>query len=441
MKRSALLSFALGAFVIFNVTEVNAQKKTTKPAATASAAGYTKLASGLQYKIVKHGTGKRHPQVGDRLEMNIHVKVNDSTLFDSRKMNNNKPVPFQVQAPQYKGDPIEGFMKLVAGDSAVLRMPVDTLLNQGKQMMPGMKAGDILVYEVELVSAVSDSQFKKESQIKGEQQKAKDEATLVAYFKANNIKATRTASGLYYVVTKDGTGANAKAGQNLSVNYTGRLLGGKEFDSNVEPMFNHVQPFNLTLGAGQVIRGWDEGLALLNKGAKATLYIPSGLAYGSQDRSPSIPANSILVFDVEILDISSQADIDDKLITDYLDKNHIKATKTASGLYYSITKKGTGVMPAAGKKVVMSYTGKTLDGRKFDSNEDTAFHHVQPFEFVLGGHQVIAGWDEGIALLPKGTKATLYIPSGMAYGKSSPTPAIPANSVLLFDVEVVDVKE
>jgi FKBP-type peptidyl-prolyl cis-trans isomerase len=137
---------------------------------------------------------------------------------------------------------------------------------------------------------------------------------------------------------------------------------------------------------------------------------------------------------------SKQFDTDEKVISEYLAKNGIKATRTASGLYYKIDKMGSGPVPPSGSTVTMNYTGMTLDGTKFDSNVDPKFNHVQPFDFKLGMGQVIKGWDEGIALMPKGTKGTLYIPSPLAYGGQSPTPLIPANSVLVFDVEVVDFK-
>src|ERR1035437_5962940 len=102
---------------------------------------------------------------------------------------------------------------------------------------------------------------------------------------------------------------------------------------------------------------------------------------------PGIPSNSILIFDVEITDIkdpSKQNETDDKLIQAYLAKNGIKATKTPSGLYYVITRKGLGPNAKSGKKVTMNYTGKTLDGNVFDSNTDPAKGHVQPFSFKIG---------------------------------------------------------
>jgi FKBP-type peptidyl-prolyl cis-trans isomerase len=137
----------------------------------------------------------------------------------------------------------------------------------------------------------------------------------------------------------------------------------------------------------------------------------------------------------------SQADIDDALLQKYFKDNKIVASKTPSGLYYVITQKGTGENAKDGQTVSVNYTGKTMDGKAFDSNTDPAFGHVQPFSFGLGKHQVITGWDEGLALFNTGAKGVLYIPSGMAYGPISPDPSrIPANAIMIFDVELVSVQ-
>ncbi len=89
----------------------------------------------------------------------------------------------------------------------------------------------------------------------------------------------------------------------------------------------------------------------------------------------------------------------------------------------------------------MNYIGKTLNGNVFDKNVDSAFNNIRPFSFALGTGKVIKGWDEGIALLNKGSKATFYIPSALAYGPQAPSRAIGANAVLLFDVELTDIKK
>jgi FKBP-type peptidyl-prolyl cis-trans isomerase len=134
-------------------------------------------------------------------------------------------------------------------------------------------------------------------------QDEKDEQILKEYFSRNHIKATRTASGLYYTIDKKGTGPNAKAGQTVNVNYLGKFLDGKKFDGNVDENYQPVPGRNVltfVLGTGRVIRGWDEGIALLNKGCRATIYLPSSLGYGSGGSGP-IPPNTVLMFNVELL--------------------------------------------------------------------------------------------------------------------------------------------
>jgi FKBP-type peptidyl-prolyl cis-trans isomerase len=100
------------------------------------------------------------------------------------------------------------------------------------------------------------------------------------------------------------TGAQvAKTGDTVAMNYTGRLADGTVFDSNVDPKFNHVTPFIFTLGAGQVIPGWDKGIVGMKVGEKKTLVIPPGDAYGVSGVPGTIPPNATLTFDVELLAI------------------------------------------------------------------------------------------------------------------------------------------
>jgi FKBP-type peptidyl-prolyl cis-trans isomerase FkpA len=100
----------------------------------------------------------------------------------------------------------------------------------------------------------------------------------------------------------DSSALQAKAGDVLIVNYTGRLADGTVFDSNVDPKFGHVEPFKFILGAGYVIKGWDDGLVGMKVGEKRTLTIPPELGYGATDNGP-IPANSTLIFEIELLSI------------------------------------------------------------------------------------------------------------------------------------------
>ncbi|MGB1295648.1 MAG: peptidylprolyl isomerase [Flavobacteriales bacterium] len=138
-----------------------------------------------------------------------------------------------------------------------------------------------------------------------------------------------------------------------------------------------------------------------------------------------------------------------KEMADYIKKNHPNAKQTATGLFYDITTKGSGKEAEKGQLVKVNYTGKLLSGKVFDTSVQAVAEvngmaqqnrQYQPIEFPLGQRRVIAGWDEGIDLLKEGDKATLIIPSNLAYGARGAGGVIPPNAPLVFDVELVQVK-
>lgn len=110
--------------------------------------------------------------------------------------------------------------------------------------------------------------------------------------------------------------------------------------------------------------------------------------------------------------------------------------KAANGLQYQDTVVGNGAQPKAGQVITVHYTGWLTDGTKFDSSVDRG----QPFNFTIGRHQVIPGWDEGVITMKVGGKRRLTIPPDLAYGARGAPPAIPPNATLVFDVELLGIK-
>lgn len=214
------------------------------------------------------------------------------------------------------------------------------------------------------------------------------------------------------LVVKDlkiGQGPAAKAGDVLTMLYRGTLKNGKVFDETTPKK----PPYAFTLGAKEVIPGWDQGLVGMKVGGKRRLSVPSDLAYGASANG-DIPANSDLFFEVELLRIDNKA-TDSKLV--------VKDTKAGSG-------------PAAkkGDTVKIHYTGKFLNGYVFDSSVGKS-----PISFEIGAKKVIKGFDTGVTGMKKGGKRTITIPYMIAYGPNGRPPVIPAKATLVFDLELVSI--
>ncbi len=131
------------------------------------------------------------------------------------------------------------------------------------------------------------------------------------------------------------------------------------------------------------------------------------------------------------------ADVSSVPTTTKIDGKDVTLKTLPSGVKYYDMKVGTGVSPKIGQTVSVQYTGTLLDGTKFDSSYD---HGGQPIDFPIGVGSVIKGWDEGVPSMKVGGKRRLVIPGALAYGANSPTPAIPPNATLVFDIELVGVK-
>lgn len=326
MCKKNLLMFAA---CIFSIAAAAQQTKTapvtiTQPAAAAQPSfAFKKINPLLSYAFILDKPTSTHPQEGDQIMINMQSVHNNRILYNSLQVFKGKPAVFGVAKPAFKGDLIEAIMLMTPGDSMVCQADADAIFKNSKTKMPDfIKKGDKIQYYLKLVSIKPKEQVQKEQQAafmkqmkeQQEKQKAaeakqliKDDKTLKAWFAKNHLTPVKTASGLYYTIKEEGSGEKALAGDSISMNYTGTLLDGTKFDSNEDTAFHHVQPLNFVLGRGAVIKGWDEGVALLKTGAKATFYIPSPLAYAQQSRPGSaanpkgIPPNSILLFDVHLL--------------------------------------------------------------------------------------------------------------------------------------------
>lgn len=252
-------------------------------------------------------------------------------------------------------------------------------------------------------------------------------ALLLAMLVACGSSGTITTdSGLQYTRLEAGDGPAPQPGDIVSIHIRGMLEDGTEFDST----YSRDEPIQFALGQGMVLPAWDEGIALMKVGEKARLVVPPELAFGEQGYRDLIPPNETLTFEVELVEILPGS----PLAPTEVDEGDYVTTDT--GLKYYDLEVGDGATPQTGQIVSVHYTGWLEDGTKFDSSLDRG----QPFTFTLGMHQVIPGWDEGVATMKVGGRRQLVIPPELGYGAQGAGGVIPPNATLIFEVELLAVQ-
>jgi FKBP-type peptidyl-prolyl cis-trans isomerase FkpA len=283
-----------------------------------------KTPSGFEFNVVRKGDGVKVDS-GKYLVMNFLFKDGkDSVWNDTNK--SGLPAVIQNQGNSPEGDVVLEVVKMMTkGDSVTFKIPAKKLFEKTfRQPVPAfVDTASMFTFLIGLKDVLNKEQMDKlQSDLVAKQnekmmkerntQLAKDTVAIDDHLKAQNITALKTKSGLRYIVTKEGKGENVKPGQKAKINYAGTLLNGRLFDTNMVAKAREnntyseggrYNPLEVVVGYRQVIEGWEEAMQLMNKGCKMTVWIPSPMAYGNQKRSEDILENSILVFDMEMVDI------------------------------------------------------------------------------------------------------------------------------------------
>jgi peptidylprolyl isomerase len=343
-------------------------------------------------------------------------KAKQDVAVDSSEAEPTGPRPF---ADSYEsGEPLEftiGMGQVIAGwDKGLIGMKVGEVrkltvpfqMAYGENSLEGIPPYSDLYFEVELVHAEKPMEPDK--------------------FPANvdNLKWKDAAKGLKVYDEKVGAGKPAVAGAVLKTHYTGWLLNGRKFGSSKDL----GKPLSVIMGAGKMIKGWEQGLDGMREGGVRWFKISPSMGYGATAYA-MIPSNSTLVFRVEL--VSSEVDEEIAAQMDFFPDTTTLALENGSeGLRYAIVKPGEGEPAKSGSTVKVHYTGWLVNGYKFDSSRDRG----QPFAFPLGGGRVIRGWELGVQGMLPGEKRILIVPPGLGYGSRAAGP-IPGGSTLIFAVE------
>lgn len=284
---------------------------------------FKQTATGLPYKVARKGEGPK-PQDGEVVILNMRYKTpHGKVLFNSAE--HDIPLAFQYYDSllQKDGGLQEALGMLQKGDELIFKLDAKTLLGDRLEQAAAqhkLAEKTVLLLYLHAKDIMPAKKWEEEQyailqakwKAKGAEQLQKDIVTIDSYLQEHKIIADTTTSGLRYVIDKPGKGSTPRAGNTVKVNYLGKTLTGNVFDTSLaETAAKHgihnprrtYGPIEFRLGAGAVIPGWEEGIALLNKGAKARLFIPSTLAYGEGAIGAHIKPNTVLIFEVELVDI------------------------------------------------------------------------------------------------------------------------------------------
>jgi FKBP-type peptidyl-prolyl cis-trans isomerase FkpA len=293
-------TFFLILLSILLITEVNAQTTNSIP--------FQRTSKGTEYRLITHNTG-------DRIKLNdivtfqaIQKTGKDSILFSTYKAG----APLQAQI-QPTGDLMDIFPLLTVQDSVIIKIPTDSIFKNNEQQRPAfLPKGSNMFFTLKIVKVQALEQAIAERKALADKYSAEEAANTDKYVAEHKLLLKTTVSGLKYKITKPSVKRKPLAGDTVLVNYTGKTLDGKVFDSSIEADAKkggldqpgrHYEPIKFAVGAGMVIPGWDEGLLLLNEGSKAQFIIPSKLAYGEKGAGDDIKPFSTLLFDVELVKV------------------------------------------------------------------------------------------------------------------------------------------
>lgn len=283
--------------------------------------------SGLKFTVLKKGDGNT-VQPGEYLRVGLRYSdKNDSVWRDNTKDQFPTIIPIPDAELAEEESDVEQLLRMLSlGDSVTFKISAKSIFIDTWQrpLPPGVLEDDPFTFIIAVREIINQDQLMElQERLYNEQMEASmkqmndqlaiDTVIIDNYLAEKKIAASKTESGVRFVITKQGRGEKAKSGQTVSVNYAGYTLSGEYFDTSMKKVaeengiYNQgrepYEPFTLTIDVDGVIQGWQDALKELNKGAKGTFYIPSSLAYGPQRINETISENAILVFDIEMLDI------------------------------------------------------------------------------------------------------------------------------------------
>lgn len=413
--------------------------------------GFDKMGNGAYMQFHNINKQGEMPRIGDVAIVSMKQSMGDS-LYYSSEYEENGTIELEVTNSSFVGDVMAGLLNMHIDDSATVVVLIDSLCinDLGMDKVPGyLVAGTPIYYDMRLKGIITAEEIAAKKQNELQMMKQDDEDRLAMYY--SNMNNTITKDGLIILNVK-GKGRGAKDGDIMMINFNMITLKG---DTLLD--FSDNEPVAVRCGDAELGAGFAEAMRYVPEGGEAHFVIPSSLAFDSVGFEDVIGPYTSFVLNVKNTNIYTQKEYEEEQkrlyeaeeaeslkrlqeeparIEKFVKDHNVTVAPSATGVYYLEIMKGNGAAVEAGDLVSIHYRLYNLDDKLIESS-----YNVEPLQFVFGNDEMVPGIEEALGNMRVGGKATIIVPSTMGFGDIAIDKDLPANSTVIFDLELIDVQK
>ena len=413
--------------------------------------GFDKMGNGAYMQFHNINKQGEMPKIGDVAIVSMKQSMGDS-LYYSSEYEENGTIELEVTNSSFVGDVMAGLLNMHIDDSATVVVLIDSLCinDLGMDKVPGyLVAGTPIYYDMRLKGIITAEEIAAKKQNELQMMKQDDEDRLAMYY--SNMNNTITKDGLIILNVK-GKGRGAKDGDIMMINFNMITLKG---DTLLD--FSDNEPVAVRCGDAELGAGFAEAMRYVPEGGEAHFVIPSSLAFDSVGFEDVIGPYTSFVLNVKNTNIYTQKEYEEEQkrlyeaeeaeslkrlqeeparIEKFVKDHNVTFAPSATGVYYLEIMKGNGAAVEAGDLVSIHYRLYNLDDKLIESS-----YNVEPLQFVFGNDEMVPGIEEALGNMRVGGKATIIVPSTMGFGDIAIDKDLPANSTVIFDLELIDVQK
>ncbi|MBO7469290.1 MAG: FKBP-type peptidyl-prolyl cis-trans isomerase [Bacteroidales bacterium] len=413
--------------------------------------GYDKMENGAYMQFHDVNDNGEMPKIGDHVIVSVKQSMGDS-LFYSSEYEEGGTIEFELTMSSFVGDMMAGLLNMHLNDSATVAFLIDSMCIKtlGMDAVPDyLTAGMPIYIDMRLKGIITAEEVAAQQDFELQMMKQNDEDRLAMYYSDEKNKITK--SGLIILSVK-GKGRGAKVGEILMINFNLLDLDG----DTLLDLFDR-EPVAVRCGDLELGEGFAEAMKYVPEGGEGQFVIPSALAFDSIGLENSIMPYTSLVLNVRNTSILTQEEYEAEQkkkyeaeeaenqkrleeeparIEKFIKEHNVNVAPSASGVYYLEIETGDGPVVDNGDIVTIHYNLYNIEDKLIESSFGS-----DPLQFVYGNNEMVPGIEEALGNMRVGGKATLIIPSTMGFGDVAIDKELPANSTVIFDIELIDVQK